>query len=106
MLPSRDLIAASVEMMIEHASYDEYRRRTIDFWHKIGKQMMTVDLDEPKVVESYKASVMYALCAREKIGDQYVQTVNQLQYNDFYLRDCSYICRSYDLVGLRQNIFR
>jgi hypothetical protein len=85
---------------IAAADYAAYRQKTVEFWHGIFGRMMRIDLDEPKVVESYKASVMYALVARDKIGNDYVQKVNELQYDDFFLRDCSYIARGYDLVGL------
>jgi hypothetical protein len=85
---------------IAAANYSACRRQTVTFWEDLFGRMMQIDLDEPKVVQAYKASVMYALVARDKIGDRYVQKVNELQYDQFYLRDCSYIARSYDLVGL------
>ncbi|MGH9522513.1 MAG: hypothetical protein ACRD3E_08270, partial [Terriglobales bacterium] len=39
------------------------------------------------------------LIARDKVGADYVQTVNKFHYHAFWLRDASYIVRMYDISG-------
>ena len=56
-------------------------------------------MPEPKVVETFKASLIYDLMARDKIGDHYIQTVNKFQYHRFYLRDSADLAHMYDVSG-------
>ena len=84
---------------IKAASFDEYRQRVAQFWDDILAQGMQVELDEPKVVNAFKANLIYDLIARDKIGDNYIQKVNEFQYDAFWLRDASFIVRSYDVTG-------
>jgi hypothetical protein len=87
------------EARIRNASFDEYLSRTVDVWEKILHQGMNIDVPEAKVDNAFKASLVYDLIARNKIGDDYVQTVNDFQYHAFWLRDASFIARMYDLTG-------
>lgn len=93
---------------IQSAGFDEYLGRTVDGWERILGQGMSLSVPETKVDDAFKASLVYDLIARNKIGDDYVQTVNDLQYHAFWLRDASFITRMYDVTGYpeyaRQNI--
>ena len=84
------------------AHYDEYRQQTVQGWQKIVSSGMKVSLPERKVVDTFNASLVYDLMALNKIGDDYVQTVNQLHYHGFYLRDSADIIRMYDATGYAQ----
>ena len=84
---------------MQEASFDDYRARVTQFWEGILAQGMQVELDEPKVVNAFKTNLIYDLIARDKIGDNYIQKVNEFQYDAFWLRDASFIVRSYDLTG-------
>ncbi len=85
---------------VRHADFDEYLARTETFWRGLEARGMQVEVPEPKVVNTFRASLVYDLLARDKYGDStYVQTVNEFQYHAFWLRDASYIVRSYDVTG-------
>ncbi len=81
------------------ADFDDYLTRTETFWRGVVGRGMQVQVAEPKVVNTFKASLVYDLMARDKLGDDYVQTVNELHYHAFWLRDASYIVRAYDVTG-------
>ncbi len=87
---------------IQSAGFDDYLSRTVDGWEHILGQGMDISVPERKVDDAFKASLVYDLIARNKIGDDYVQTVNDLQYHAFWLRDASFIARMYDVTGYRE----
>ena len=84
---------------LEKASFDEYQERTAKFWDEIFNRGLEITVPEAKVNDTFRASLVYDLIARDKVGDQYVQTVNKFHYHAFWLRDSSYIARMYDLSG-------
>lgn len=81
------------------ASYEQNRDRVAAFWESLLAQGMNIDLPEEKVTDTFKASLVYDLLALNKIGDDYIQTVNQLHYHSFFLRDASDIARMFDVTG-------
>jgi hypothetical protein len=83
----------------ENASFDDYHQRVVDFWEGLLHQGMQLTLPEQKVTDTFRASLIYDLIARNKIGGDYVQTVNDLHYHAFWLRDSSDIVHSYDVTG-------
>jgi hypothetical protein len=84
---------------VENASFDTYHQRVVDFWEGLLHQGMQLTLPEQKVTDTFRASLIYDLIARNKIGSDYVQTVNDLHYHAFWLRDSSDIVHSYDVTG-------
>jgi hypothetical protein len=84
---------------VENASFDAYHDRTVQFWEGILHRGVRLTLPEKKVTDVFRASLIYDLIARNKMGDDYVQTVNDLHYHTFYLRDSSDIVHSYDVTG-------
>ena len=81
------------------ANYDAELAATIEGWEQILQAGMQIDLPETKVSNTFRASLVYDLMARDHIGDDYIQTVNKLQYHAFWLRDASDIADMYDLTG-------
>lgn len=81
------------------AAFDTYLPRTVAFWNNILQQGLSITVPEEKVNDAFKASLVYDLIARNKVGDDYVQTVNDLHYHAFWLRDSSFIARMYDVTG-------
>ena len=77
------------------------------WWRRqIRAKGLQLCLNEKKVVNTFRASEMYLMLARDRWpakhpGGQpiYVQTVNKLQYHAFWLRDTSYMIHAYDLTG-------
>ncbi len=81
------------------ANYSRELNKTIAGWEKILNAGMQIETPEPKVDNTFKASLIYDLLARDHIGDDYIQTVNKLHYHAFWLRDASDIVDMYDLTG-------
>lgn len=81
------------------ADYQQELQKTIGSWEKILGSGMQIDVPEPKVSDTFRASLVYDLMARNHIGDDYIQTVNQLHYHAFWLRDSSDIVHMYDVTG-------
>jgi len=84
---------------VRRASFDGAYRQAVDFWTKIVGQGMQISLPERKPVDTFYASLVYDLIARDHIGEDYIQTVNKLHYHEFYLRDGADIVHSYDVTG-------
>jgi hypothetical protein len=84
---------------VEKASFDAAHAQTVQFWNGIFAQGMQVSLPEAKAVNTFDASLMYDLLARDHIGPDYIQTVNKLHYHMFFLRDGADIAHSYDVTG-------
>lgn len=84
------------------ADYDDYLAKTIHFWNQTLAQATQFSVPEAKVVNMQKASLMYDLVARNIDADQksFVQTVNDVHYNNFFSRDAAFIIHTYDLLGL------
>lgn len=87
---------------IKKANYDDYFQKTVKFWEDILKEGIEIYLPEEKVINTFKTSLIYDLIARDKVGNEYIQKVNEFQYDAFWLRDSSFIVRGYDLYGLHK----
>jgi hypothetical protein len=98
--PSEPLPPQSAELAaLRGAAFDEYLQKTERYWDNLLARGLDISLAEEKVVNTFRANLVYPLIARDKYGDTYVQTVNKFQYHAFWLRDSSYIARMYDLSG-------
>jgi hypothetical protein len=84
---------------IEQAAFDTAKAQVTAFWTGILDQGMQISLPEQKPVDTFYASLIYDLIARDHIGADYIQTVNKLHYHSFYLRDGADIAHSYDVTG-------
>jgi hypothetical protein len=84
---------------LRNADFDTFLSRLAEAWEGISSRGLTIDLPEKKVVDTFKANLVYDLIARDKEHDFYIQKVNEFQYDAFWLRDASFIVRSYDLTG-------
>ena len=89
---------AETEKILQ-ASYEDELAATISNWEQILHAGMEIDVPEAKVSNTFRASLIYDLMARNHVGDNYIQTVNQLHYHAFWLRDGSDIADMYDLTG-------
>jgi hypothetical protein len=85
---------------IAAASYDNYRTRVVGNWRRLLGRAMGVHVPESKVVDTFYASLMNLLLSRYRQGGYWVQTVNELQYHAFWLRDTAMISSMFDQVGL------
>jgi hypothetical protein len=81
------------------AHFDSYLERTARYWDELFAHGIDISVPELKVVNTFKANLIYDLIARDKIGQDYVQMGNSFQYHAFWLRDAALIARMYDLSG-------
>lgn len=100
-LPLRPIDAADTPKVAEirSAAFDESLRETSAWWERELDRGIRIQLPEKKVADTFKASLMYDMLARDHVGDDYIQTVNKFQYHAFFLRDGSYMVRAYDSAG-------
>lgn len=92
--------ADAVRQVVE-ADYDDYRARTVAFWKKEIARADHFSVADPKVMNTFRTSLVNDLVARELNEDGRVyQRVNRIHYNYFWIRDGSYFVRTYDMLGL------
>ncbi len=84
---------------LQSATFDQAHAATVAFWNRILAQGMQLQLPEQKPVDTFYTNLIYDLIARDRIGDDYIQTVNKLHYHSFFLRDGADIVHSYDVTG-------
>jgi hypothetical protein len=90
----------SVTQVVD-ADYDDYRAKTIAFWKAAVARADRFSVPDPKVVNTFRTSLVNDLIAREGAEDGHVyQRVNRIHYNHFWVRDGSYFVRTYDMLGL------
>ena len=81
------------------ARFDDYFERTVRFWHQLFARGTRITVPEPKVNDTFDASLVYELIARNKLGPHYVQRGAPLHYHSFWLRDATDHVRAYDVTG-------
>lgn len=85
---------------IAAAGFDTYRARVLANWRRTLAGAMGVRVPEAKVVDTFYASLMNLLLSRYQQRGTWIQTVNDLQYHAFWLRDSAAITSAFDLAGL------
>ena len=84
---------------LRRANFKALLREAVKFWEGFVKEGLVIELPERKVVEAYRANLIYDAIARDKVGKNYIVKVNEFQYDGFWIRDGSYIVRTFDLYG-------
>ena len=93
---------------LEQANFDETLGAAKSWWQNRLNSGLQLHIGEEKVEQTFRASLMYLMLAREKVADAsgdrpaknlYIQTVNLAQYHAFWLRDGSHMVHAYDLTG-------
>lgn len=79
--------------------YDASLKKTADSWNEWLAQGATFSVPEKKVDDTWKANLIYMAIALDKEGDDYVQKVNEFQYDSFWLRDASFMLTAFDVMG-------
>lgn len=92
----------AVVAAIDDAGFDAAKAQVIAYWNELLASGMQITLPESKPVDTFYSSLVYNLMAIDHIGSDYIQTVNKLNYHEFYLRDGTDIVHSYDLTGYPQ----
>jgi hypothetical protein len=81
------------------ANFDERESQVIRFWNAVFARGLQIDTPEEKVNDTFRTSLVNDLVSLNKVGSNYIQTINQLQYHGFYLRDSADFVRMYDTSG-------
>ena len=81
------------------SSFERSHAQVAEFWNAELARGMRIELPEKKPVETFDASLIYDLLARNIVDGNFVQTVNQFHYHRFYLRDSADFVRMYDATG-------
>ncbi|WP_263409419.1 glucosidase family protein [Terriglobus tenax] len=96
-MPLAPLAENSDELAILRASsFNERKQQVADFWKKLLDRGLVIETPERKVNDTFRTSLVNDLLSLNKVGNQYVQTINQLHYHGFYLRDSADFVRMYD----------
>lgn len=83
------------------ADHDVYRKDTLAFWRKEIAKGERFHVDDPKVMDTFRSSLVYDLMASETDGQGNIyQRVNKIHYNYMWIRDSAFFVRSYDMLGL------
>ena len=99
-MPLEPLAADSPDLAaLRAAKFDDYLNRTVQFWDSLLARGIEITVPEQKVNDTFRANLIYDLIARDKVGDDYIQTVNKFHYHAFWLRDSSFIVRMFDASG-------
>lgn len=86
---------------VAHASFAGHRAATLARWRAALAGAMRLDVPEAKVRDAFYASLVHILEARHRLPDgRWVQTVNDLRYHAFWLRDTAAMTQALDLAGL------
>lgn len=90
--------SAELQQMLK-LDYGKELKETIRFWQSEVDSCCPIRVPERKVEDGIKANFIFNCIAREKNGHGVSQRVNKFQYNAFWLRDASFIARSYEVLG-------
>ncbi|TNF26518.1 MAG: hypothetical protein EP329_21125 [Deltaproteobacteria bacterium] len=100
--PTRD----DVVQRVLDASPDAASEAVEGYWRGRLAEAMSIALPEPKVVDTFRASLAWLLIARDVTAtDRVVQTVSENTFKDFFPRDAAYMTRTYDMLGLHDAAF-
>ncbi|MEO6923243.1 MAG: hypothetical protein ABI142_05410 [Bryocella sp.] len=84
---------------MEAASFDQYHEQVRKNWKEVVSRGMQIEVPEAKANDVFRTSLVNDVMALNHVGDDWIQTVNQLHYHGFYLRDSSDFVHMYDVTG-------
>jgi hypothetical protein len=96
LIPNADPVVVSA---IDDAGFDAAKEQVIAYWNSLLASGMQIALPESKPVDTFYTNLIYDLMAIDHTGSDTIQTVNKLNYHEFYLRDGADIVHSYDITG-------
>ena len=96
LIPDADPVVVSA---IDDAGFDAAKAQVIAYWNSLLASGMQIALPESKPVDTFYTNLIYDLMAIDHTGSDTIQTVNKLNYHEFYLRDGTDIVHSYDITG-------
>jgi hypothetical protein len=86
---------------LQSISFENEQERKIRAWRDIRRQCIDIYLPEEKPLQTFYASLMYLLEGHvDHVANRYILRGNPFQYDQFYMRDATFVVRAFDLVGL------
>ena len=86
---------------IAHTAFSTALTQALAYWHGLYAQAIGIQVPEAKVDDAFYTSLANLAMSRYPSATSgWVQTVNKLQYNAFWLRDAAFIANAFDLAGL------
>jgi hypothetical protein len=103
-MPVTPVVPGSAEYeAIARAHLDVELARVLAGWRALFDHAIQIQVPERKVEDTFYASLAnMALPRYPAASGGWVQAVNKLQYNAFWLRDGAVIANAFDLAGLRE----
>jgi hypothetical protein len=91
---------AAADRTLDRAPLDAARSELKRMWEKEEAGMTRIDVPEAKASATYRAAIAQILDSRYLTPPGWVQGVNRLQYQAFWIRDGALETRALDLAGL------
>ncbi len=91
---------APADSALDHMPLSSARAELRRMWNAEEAGMMKISVPEAKVSATYRAAITEILCSRFKTPAGWVQGVNRLQYQAFWIRDGAIETQALDLAGL------
>lgn len=86
---------------LHRISFENERQRKSETWRALRSQCIEIYLPEQKPLDTFYASLMYLYEGHvDYVGKRYILRGNPFQYDQFYIRDGTFVIRAFDLVGL------
>lgn len=102
-MPLAPLAQDSPELKgLEAASFDSFHQQVTQYWKQVVDAGVQIAVPEPKANDLFRTCLVNDVLALNHDGQNWIQTVNQLHYHSFYLRDSSDFVRMYDATGYPQ----
>jgi hypothetical protein len=99
-LPLAPLPQSSPESaLLDAASYDREHQVQTALWTDMVQKNTPITIPEEKVQQSLLANTIYSLLAIDKVGQDYIPTVNKFQYHTYFPTDTSLMAVSLDDMG-------
>ncbi|MHA1293301.1 MAG: hypothetical protein ACTSQJ_11620, partial [Promethearchaeota archaeon] len=82
--------------LLKKININEYRKKFETYWEGLLEKCSSIILPEKKVIDTYKASLVYNfMCQNFHKDGRIEQHVNRFQYNRFWIRDSSFYSKMY-----------
>ncbi|HXD66547.1 MAG TPA: hypothetical protein VNV17_18130 [Solirubrobacteraceae bacterium] len=91
---------SAVARAVDAVSFSAALARLVDFWRRQERGMTQIDVPETRVDDIYAANAVEILQSRYQTASGWVQGVNRLQYQSYWIRDSSVDTVALDDIGL------
>ena len=99
-MPLAPMAQGSAEVKdLEAARFDDFHQRVVSYWKQAVDAGIQITVPEEKANDLFRTCLVNDLLALNYDGRNWIQTVNQLHYHGFYLRDSADFVRMYDATG-------